>query len=77
MLHFLKINITWCGLQQYFPAVFCYWEGRQEYRDGNEDANGWVGIVSSWNVRLPDNKSRDDDTNVVDGITDDMNEDPK
>lgn len=69
MLHVLRVNTFRGSLQENSAAVLDQRDCREKDHDGDEDTDSWISIVTLVTLHLPDDDSRNDDTNIVDGIS--------
>lgn len=74
MLHIVNLDASGGALEQDSPRVLGQWNGTDEDHDCDEHARRRVRVEPGLGTRLPDDDGCDDDTNIVDGVADDMDE---
>lgn len=77
MLHIIHLHTPGCALQQDLARVQCQWDGAPKDHQGDESARRGVCVEALGEPGLPDDHGSDDDAYVVDGIANDVDEDPK
>lgn len=75
MLDIVQVDPTWGTLEEDGTAVLDQWKGGEQDHECDAHADPGVSIVTGLIVCEPDNKRGNDDSNVVEGIANDVNED--
>lgn len=69
LLDIVDVKVVWCSLEEDLCCCGGKWDGGAENDQGDEEGDGWIGVETLWRVSEPDDKSRDNNTNVAEGIT--------
>jgi len=75
MLDIVQVDPTWGTLEEDGTAVLDQWKGGEQDHERDAHADPGVSIVTGLIMCEPDNKCGNDNSNVVEGIANDVNED--
>lgn len=77
MLHIIHFYTSGCALQQDLARVEGQRDGAPKNHEGDEGACCRVCVEALGEAGLPDNHGGDNDANVVDGVANDVDQDPE
>lgn len=72
LTNIIQVDVVGSGLKENLGGCLGKGDGRLENDEGNEQRYGRISVETAGPVSKPDDKSRDDDTNVAQGVTDDV-----
>jgi|SRR3569833_1911183 len=77
MLDITQVHATRRALEQDGSAVLHQRQCRHENHNGNAHTNAGISVVASFVAGKPDDGGGDDDSDVVESIADDVNQNPQ
>ena len=69
LLDVVDVEVIRSGLEENLGGCGGKWDGGLENDQGDEEGDCWVGVETLWRMGEPDNEGGNNDTDVAEGVT--------